>query len=88
MAKQFVKDPRFAKCNNQFPFITRVQASHTFKLPILNTLFTIYREGEGIPRFRRPRYIPASDTSSEPQLKKQKQDHTVDAGNIFEPDSI
>jgi hypothetical protein len=47
----------------------------------------MYREGEGIPRFRRPRYIPASDTSSEPQLKKQKQDHTVDAGNNCEPDS-
>jgi hypothetical protein len=45
----------------------------------------MYREGEGLPRFRRPRYIPASDTSSEPQLKKQKQDHTVDAGINLSP---
>jgi hypothetical protein len=48
----------------------------------------MYREGEGLPRFRRPRYIPASDTSSEPQLKKQKQDHTVDAGINLSPTFI
>ena len=47
-----------------------------------------YREGEGIPRFRRPRFIPANDDISEPKLKKQKQDLTVDAGINCVPVSI
>ncbi len=63
--------------------------SKTFIYIIITILsYFTYREGEGIPRFRRPRFIPASDNSSEPKLKKQKQDHTVDAGINCVPVSI
>jgi hypothetical protein len=75
MAKQFVKEPRYNRYKmdnyNNKPFLKEISY----------LLHIFHREGEGIPRFRRPRFIPANDDNTEPQLKKQKQDNSVDAGN-------
>jgi hypothetical protein len=76
MAKQFVKDPRYAYYESYTP--TYTTKNNTINLTL--HIYFGYREGEGIPRFRRPRFIPANDDTSEPKLKKQKQDLTVDAG--------
>jgi hypothetical protein len=87
MAKQFVKDPRYDYNGSYFTHVHDKEHTSS-QITITIHIYFVYREGEGIPRFRRPRFIPANDDISEPKLKKQKQDHTVDAGIDCVPVSI
>ena len=74
-AKQFIKSPRYVYC--LIPTIYFIYLKHLY---FIQLIIHFYREGEGISRLRRPRFVRQTP---EPPAKKDRPDYATEAGLLL-----